>query len=57
MRGEGFGEVGSVNVEVVRMTTDVVLPSGKGIRGQMLGGYGVTIILLEVGGFDMLYLV
>ena len=32
-------------------------PSGKGIRDQMLGGYGVATvvveILLEMGGFDM----
>ena len=37
-RGEGFGEVRGVSVEVVRMATDAPPTSDKGIRDQALGG-------------------
>ena len=50
---EGFSEVESVSVDVVKMAAGALLPSGKGIRD----GYGVAAvvvkILLGVGWFDM----
>ena len=54
MGGEGFGEVGGVSVEVVRVAAVAPHLSGKGIRDLSLGRYGVaTVVVALQSGTEM----
>ena len=57
MGDEGFGEVGDVGVEVIRMAAYAPLPSDNGVGDLAFGSYGVSTVIMEillvVGGFNM----